>query len=306
MLRGYWIKPAAAVLASAALIWGPFVAALLPALEGVNGERTSYAREDSTNEESSPPRFAVSENAVNRPAAPGENAQDNPNPGQGVSDPWARRDAIAQIIMAIASIATVGLLWITIRLTRETLKEAANATKAAQDNIKATERIGYAQTRAYLAVIEPTLIIKNRGNHIVFKVFFRIFNAGQSPALISKTHWKCILSTKDGPRPIAEEDEGTKDTTEEHVIGPHMHTSKRWTFSRKVDAFKSAYADTEGFVPRSAGVTVYVAATYRDYGGNVWDWDATLNSGPLEIIGPEYEIEMSQIGGTEKPSQPNR
>ena len=120
----------------------------------------------------------------------------------------AQYDLVAQRWMAwltglIATFTGIGvfLLWATLRDTRKIVGEAEDATEAAWAAVKATEDIGYRQTRAY-PTLESAMV---RVGDEKVEVMLEFLNSGQTPALHMKIteHFSTInLIPLDGsPRP---------------------------------------------------------------------------------------------------------
>lgn len=81
----------------------------------------------------------------------------------------------------VLSAVGVMLIWKTLVASRQTLREAENATKAAFKSVEVTREIGEAQVRAYLSV--PDVVLDWSDDNTLSKVKFIIKNAGQSPAM---------------------------------------------------------------------------------------------------------------------------
>jgi hypothetical protein len=117
-------------------------------------------------------------------------------------DDIARCDLRAQRQMALFTVVIAGLtfiglvvLWQTLRATQATLTEAENATKAAIETTAVTRRIGEAQVRAYLAIIDGWWEMDSEGQ---FEVTAVIKNVGQSPANFVKMRFEAIFYAKSG------------------------------------------------------------------------------------------------------------
>jgi hypothetical protein len=73
----------------------------------------------------------------------------------------------------------VWLLYATLKATRKMITEAERTTKAAEDAVAETRRIGEAQVRAYIAITEVSLTVSN-DDRPVFDI--KYINSGNSPA----------------------------------------------------------------------------------------------------------------------------
>lgn len=107
------------------------------------------------------------------------------NPETGKTTEHDQRDLVAQEGSAlwafwIAAITFLQLvlsafgLWAILR----TLKQGQEAVQASRDSVRETRRIGEAQTRCYLSVIEATVTLNRR----VPVIRVKVKNSGQSPA----------------------------------------------------------------------------------------------------------------------------
>lgn len=101
-------------------------------------------------------------------------------------------DAVAQLIMAFAALATVCLLFWTIRLTADMLREARNATSVGRSTIDATNEIGRRQLRPYVSIapgnvrfIAPPSDI-DPYEYLTLQIFIDARNSGQTPAYFNK------------------------------------------------------------------------------------------------------------------------
>jgi|GEM_PF-4807207 len=109
-------------------------------------------------------------------------------------DQYQLRELTAQELIADASVwmagaaaltflvTTIGtiLIWRQVKLTRNAVKETAEATQAMRDANEIAREIGQAQVRAYLEFINPYVEITKRN---IPKVGFCVRNYGSSPAL---------------------------------------------------------------------------------------------------------------------------
>lgn len=86
----------------------------------------------------------------------------------------------AAVFFSSTVLTSIGilLLWQTLRATRQTLREAELATKAAQDNVDVAERIGEAQVRSYLYCVSA----KYRRQKDSIIAIIELGNAGNTPA----------------------------------------------------------------------------------------------------------------------------
>lgn len=124
-------------------------------------------------------------------------------------------DTLAQWLMMIGTLATVGLVGWTLHVTRGLLKEAHSASKAAADSVEVTRlmllesekataaalstvdvtrTMGEAQTRAYLSAKElqvqrfpaaksPIGTVSQKPEQWAARVFLQVNNSGNSPAI---------------------------------------------------------------------------------------------------------------------------
>jgi len=98
-------------------------------------------------------------------------------------NPWD--DSYAQWLMAIFGVAATLISYKAVVLVRDTLDLNRRATVAAENAVKETRRIGEAQVRAYLSVIDGHFQIW--GDVLFLDV--RVRNSGQSPSRHGSVEW---------------------------------------------------------------------------------------------------------------------
>jgi hypothetical protein len=150
---------------------------------------------------------------------------------QAYRDEWrAERDLRAQrrvaqwtVIIGLASILGLALtgigVWLILLNLREARKvtteairsadaahasvdEARKATKAAEDAVLETRRVGEAQVRAYLTLIEAS--IEYTTDKFRPRVHLRVKNTGQSPALDVSIYYTTVIQGRGGYEPPGE------------------------------------------------------------------------------------------------------
>lgn len=102
---------------------------------------------------------------------------------QSMADSTFGMEQTAWIALGLTALG-VGLVWRTLYYTRETLGEARDATKVAMNSLRATERFGQLQLRAWLSAPEHKIIVgatqDQRVSHIGFQLVGK--NTGPTPA----------------------------------------------------------------------------------------------------------------------------
>lgn len=174
MFRGDWIRHAAAGLVTLTLILGPFGMALLPSPHTVNVDRANGAQQQPSNEVSDTSGSPVLQSPQDGPTTAYGEAGNKQGPRQSGGHPWAIIDTLAQIVMAVAAVATVILLWRTIRLTKNMLEEARDMSQITRD-------IGSAQVRCYPSIQGVWLIFKPDQRLFGLDLEISFANSGNSP-----------------------------------------------------------------------------------------------------------------------------
>lgn len=206
MSRSYWIKHAAAGLASGILLFAPIALAALGADEPHSAGEYAYspAERYSDSEANQPPagRAAVQGFAPSNPASGQRDTERAP----GARDNTAQKeewlllgDGAAQWLMTAIGLFTLILSGIAVWLLRRTLDATEAAVEQAKDGTRVAERVakdqlslGQIQMRAYVAienaaVLVPTLeeIDKRQrdGLTVMPQLSYSFKNYGNSPAL---------------------------------------------------------------------------------------------------------------------------
>lgn len=91
------------------------------------------------------------------------------------------QDTLANWIIAFITLAAFGLIWRTLYLTRLTLRETAEASKAAKDTAELTEKMFLAEVAPTVVLVDGAICeLKIEGGGIEFR--FRIRNIGKTTA----------------------------------------------------------------------------------------------------------------------------
>lgn len=139
---------------------------------------------------------------------------------QSMADSTVGMEQAAWVALALSVVGVI-MIWRTLYYTRETLKEANKATRAAKDTIKVTRNIGKAQTRAYLDIAKAEIIRDGRN---LPQIYIRFVNTGVTPARNIVASYEIYPFTAEKQSKITETDKRLYDlgSQSDHVITDYI------------------------------------------------------------------------------------
>jgi hypothetical protein len=114
---------------------------------------------------------------------------------------WGFWIAVIALFQLVATAIGLVLIKRTLDATREAVQEAGDATEAARQAVSETSRVGEAQTRAYLSVVQASFHV-NRPTRpteaLAFELALKFNNSGGTPAVNVSYFCEARLSTWKG------------------------------------------------------------------------------------------------------------
>lgn len=112
---------------------------------------------------------------------------------------WARWATVVAGAQLIATILGLYFIKHTLDATRAAVQEAGDATEAAREAVRETSRVGEAQARAYLSVVQASFHVDRRPRQLTdipnYELMLKFHNSGGTPAVNVSYYCEARVST---------------------------------------------------------------------------------------------------------------